>query len=206
VCSPQASVSFFPFPFPFPFPASLLSKQVTLATETCGHTSFTTHTDTWYTSEPFHCGDTPPGHVGFWDIYEKVRTGKVSSWRRIMCAFGLVVKPACAMCLYVMQVALTGMLWGAGTAIGEIPPYIISYSAASRGRKVEALQEVEEVSSAADEGGGEDESWLCCRQHSSCTTGQPWCDGRGALMLQCCVGYCDSHATEQVSKCTVPAT
>ncbi len=37
------------------------------------------------------------------------------------------------------------MLWGAGTAIGEIPPYWMSYSAAQAGQKTRALQEIEEV-------------------------------------------------------------
>lgn len=32
---------------------------------------------------------------------------------------------------------LTSMLWGAGTAIGEIPPYWITFSAAKAGKAVE---------------------------------------------------------------------
>lgn len=43
------------------------------------------------------------------------------------------------------QVAVTAMLWGAGTAVGEVPPYLISFSAAMAGHKAEALQEIEEV-------------------------------------------------------------
>jgi hypothetical protein len=46
--------------------------QVTLAAETCGHTDFAVHRDTWYNSEPLHCGDSPSGHVSFWDIFQKV--------------------------------------------------------------------------------------------------------------------------------------
>ncbi len=37
------------------------------------------------------------------------------------------------------------MLWGAGTAIGEIPPYLITYSAAATGQQADALAEIEEV-------------------------------------------------------------
>jgi hypothetical protein len=33
------------------------------------------------------------------------------------------------------QVALTSMLWGAGTALGEVPPYWLSYKAAAAGRR-----------------------------------------------------------------------
>lgn len=53
--------------------------QVSLAAETCGHVHFTTHTDTWYNSEPLHCGDIEPGDVSFWDVYNKVRTPATST-------------------------------------------------------------------------------------------------------------------------------
>ena len=48
--------------------------QVCLAAETCGHVDFNIRGDVWYSSEPFHCGDTPPGHVTYWQILHKVRT------------------------------------------------------------------------------------------------------------------------------------
>ena len=44
------------------------------------------------------------------------------------------------------QVMFTAMIWGVGTALGEIPPYVISYSAAMAGKKSDALVEIEEVS------------------------------------------------------------
>ncbi|GLC40932.1 hypothetical protein PLESTB_000965300 [Pleodorina starrii] len=43
------------------------------------------------------------------------------------------------------KVILTGVLWGIGTAIGEIPPYWLSYSAAVAGQKNMALVELEEA-------------------------------------------------------------
>lgn len=43
------------------------------------------------------------------------------------------------------KVALTAMLWGAGTAMGEVPPYWLSYSAAKAGQRNEALEEYQEV-------------------------------------------------------------
>jgi hypothetical protein len=46
--------------------------QVCLAAETCGHVDFNTRGDVWYSSEPFHCGDVPPGHVTYWQIFHKV--------------------------------------------------------------------------------------------------------------------------------------
>lgn len=45
-------------------------------------------------------------------------------------------------------VVLTAMLWGAGTAVGEVPPYWLSFSAAKAGARNEALEEVQEVSAA----------------------------------------------------------
>lgn len=41
------------------------------------------------------------------------------------------------------------MLWGAGTALGEVPPYLISYSAAKAGHKATELEQIEEVRPAA---------------------------------------------------------
>lgn len=41
------------------------------------------------------------------------------------------------------QVMVTSVLWGIGTAIGEIPPYWLSYSAAVAGQKNEMLLELE---------------------------------------------------------------
>ena len=43
------------------------------------------------------------------------------------------------------QVVFTAILWGAGTAMGEVPPYLLSYSAAAAGKKAEALEEIEQV-------------------------------------------------------------
>lgn len=43
------------------------------------------------------------------------------------------------------QVVLTAILWGAGTALGEVPPYLISYSGAAAGKKEDRLKGIEEV-------------------------------------------------------------
>ena len=53
-----------------------------------------------------------------------------------------------------LQVVLTAILWGAGTALGEVPPYLLSYSAAAAGRTAEALQEIEEVRGHSGDGDG----------------------------------------------------
>lgn len=50
------------------------------------------------------------------------------------------------MCVAV-QVVGTAMLWGTGTALGEVPPYLISKSAADAGHKAAAFAEIEEVRS-----------------------------------------------------------
>eukprot|EP00878_Enallax_costatus_P006050 GHUV01006346.1.p1 GENE.GHUV01006346.1~~GHUV01006346.1.p1 ORF type:complete len:425 (+),score=83.33 GHUV01006346.1:975-2249(+) len=94
----------------FLFPHML---KVCLAAETCGHVDFNIRGDVWYSSEPFHCGDVPPGHVTYWQIFCKV--------------------------------VVTAMLWGAGTAMGEIPPYFLSYKAASAGRRNEMYEGLQEA-------------------------------------------------------------
>lgn len=47
--------------------------------------------------------------------------------------------------LRVAQVALTAILWGCGTAVGEVPPYFLSYKAASAGRRNEAYHEIQQA-------------------------------------------------------------
>lgn len=44
-----------------------------------------------------------------------------------------------------MQVSLTAILWGCGTAVGEVPPYFLSYKAASAGRRNEAYHEIQQA-------------------------------------------------------------
>uniref|UniRef100_A0A7S0R933 Vacuole membrane protein 1 n=1 Tax=Chlamydomonas leiostraca TaxID=1034604 RepID=A0A7S0R933_9CHLO len=88
--------------------------KVCLAAETCGHVAFDTMQDVWYSSEPLHCGDDAPA------------PGSVTYWAIFR------------------KVAVTAMLWGAGTALGEVPPYLISKSAADAGHKAAAFAEIEE--------------------------------------------------------------
>ncbi len=41
-----------------------------------------------------------------------------------------------------MQVSSSAILWGAGTALGEIPPYAFSYHAAKAGKQNEELEKM----------------------------------------------------------------
>ena len=45
------------------------------------------------------------------------------------------------------------MLWGAGTALGEIPPYAFSYQAAKAGRENEELEKMFGMQEAAAQAG-----------------------------------------------------
>lgn len=45
-------------------------------------------------------------------------------------------------CVHNVQVSPSAMLWGAGTALGEIPPYAFSYQAAKAGRKNQELEKM----------------------------------------------------------------
>lgn len=113
--------------------------------------------DVWYSYEPFHCGDEPPGNPKFLDMFSKVSCGCAACSHALDTVAGSAYcpKPAKsqlppAVC-YDVQVVITSMLWGVGTAIGEVPPYLISYSAAKAGQEQQALagidvEEEEQVS------------------------------------------------------------
>jgi len=47
------------------------------------------------------------------------------------CVFSL----ASLVCCLPVQVLLSAVLWGCGTAVGEVPPYFLSFKAASAGRR-----------------------------------------------------------------------
>lgn len=86
-----------------------------MAADACGDVSFWTYpTNIFYGPKErvFHC------------INEPSSTTTVSLWLRVW-----KVLPWC-------------ILWGAGTAIGEIPPYALSYAAALQGKKQDELEEV----------------------------------------------------------------
>jgi hypothetical protein len=56
-----------------------------------------------------------------------------------------------------VQVLGTAVLWGAGTALGEVPPYALSYHAAKAGKRsaeVEAMLGVGAAAANGSRGGG----------------------------------------------------
>lgn len=96
----------------FLFPHML---KVCLAAERCGHLRFDARADMWWSSEGFHCGE---------DAGLAAAGGFISFWD-----------------IY-KKVVATAVLWGAGTALGEVPPYALSYHAAKAGKRsaeVEAM-------------------------------------------------------------------
>lgn len=84
--------------------------KVCLAAERCGNLDFDVRKDTWWQSEGFHCGDITDSD------------GSIG--------FGDIFH----------KVIGTAVLWGLGTALGEIPPYAISYHAAKAGRRSEEME------------------------------------------------------------------
>jgi hypothetical protein len=61
--------------------------------------------------------------------------------------------PACKPSLLPdLQVLLSAMLWGCGTAIGEVPPYFLSFKAASAGRRNVMYESVQSSFSPAPSG------------------------------------------------------
>ena len=84
----------------------------------------------WNSSEGFHCGDAASEDVTFTAILKKV-SGNLDT-------FGIVSIVHCqehyscggfSETCVVVQVLPPAILWGIGTAIGEVPPYLFSYHA-----------------------------------------------------------------------------
>ena len=74
--------------------------KICLAAERCGNLEFDIRADMWWRSDGFHCRPTR----GWME--------EVGYWEVFL------------------QALPAGILWGIGTAIGEIPPYLLSYQAA----------------------------------------------------------------------------
>ena len=74
--------------------------KICLAAERCGNLDFDVRADMWWRSDGFHCTPT------------RGWTKDVGYW------------------LVFLQALPAGILWGVGTAVGEIPPYLLSYQAA----------------------------------------------------------------------------
>lgn len=53
--------------------------------------------------------------------------------------------------MHILQVVWTAILWGAGTAVGEIPPYAFSYHAAKAGLRNEEWDAFFDDSKQAEE-------------------------------------------------------
>eukprot|EP00240_Pyramimonas_obovata_P001895 CAMPEP_0118921994 /NCGR_PEP_ID=MMETSP1169-20130426/1086_1 /TAXON_ID=36882 /ORGANISM="Pyramimonas obovata, Strain CCMP722" /LENGTH=451 /DNA_ID=CAMNT_0006862807 /DNA_START=42 /DNA_END=1397 /DNA_ORIENTATION=+ len=101
----------------FMFPHIL---KTVLFAEGCGHTNFDSRINMW----------------------NAAITGNVS----FECGAAAGAAPATWWNL-LLKLAPAGILWGAGTAIGEIPPYFVSYSAAKLGgEENEELSELEDAS------------------------------------------------------------
>ncbi|KAL4451519.1 hypothetical protein ABPG75_007181 [Micractinium tetrahymenae] len=115
----------------FLFPHML---KVCLAAERCGHLRFDARADMWWSSEGFHCGE-----EGEADGAAAAAAAALGFWD-----------------IY-KKVIPTAVLWGAGTALGEIPPYAISYHAAKAGKRsaeVEAMLGVGGANGGAGGSGG----------------------------------------------------
>ena len=94
---------------------SYFCVQVCLAAERCGHLDFDVREDCWLAPNKPHCTPlaTPPGGLPGLTQIQTPRTAVTYA--------GLLAK-----------VAASAMIWGAGTAIGEVPPYLFAYAAAAQ--------------------------------------------------------------------------
>lgn len=92
--------------------------KVCRSAEACGATGFDATGNAWFA-------------MGAEELFSCEGAGRSASWLNVW----LAVLPA-------------AVLWGGGTAVGEIPPYWISFMAAKAGRENEELLELERESTA----------------------------------------------------------
>jgi hypothetical protein len=91
--------------------------KVCLAVESCGHTSFDVRDDVWLRGNMLHC--------------EPLSLAAQDSNLESAVAESFSSQHVTYLDLF-SKVIYTGMIWGAGTAIGEIPPYLFAYMMAQQ--------------------------------------------------------------------------
>lgn len=91
--------------------------KVCLTSEACRGVDFDTRMDVWYNGDPFYCRN---GR-------DKAEAGSGPHYGQVY-----------------WKVIPAAVLWGAGTAIGEIPPYYMSRASVPTGQAKETLCELEE--------------------------------------------------------------
>jgi membrane protein YqaA with SNARE-associated domain len=80
------------------------------------------------------------GHTDFYTYPVNVFVGPRE--RTFQCISSPIASAGVTFLARFLKVALWATLWGAGTAVGEIPPYALSYAAAREGKKTDELNEV----------------------------------------------------------------
>ena len=100
--------------------------KVSMAADECGSVDFESHSDMWFAThdETFLCPDDDDDPAALAAAAAAAATASV--------AFSDIL----------LKVALPCMLWGAGTAIGEIPPYALSRAARLAGKENAELDEM----------------------------------------------------------------
>ncbi|EPY25847.1 hypothetical protein STCU_06447 [Strigomonas culicis] len=80
------------------------------------------------------------GATDFWTFPSNPFYGPQA--RSFVCRSQSATQPSHAVLMCFLKVVPACMLWGAGTAMGEVPPYALSYAAALQGHRKEELEEV----------------------------------------------------------------
>lgn len=143
------------------------SWQVCLAAERCGNLDFDVRADIWWRSDGFHCARPAPGSNG-----SSGSSGEGSGADAASAAAALAAAAAVGFWPIFKKVIATAVLWGAGTALGEIPPYAIAYHAAKAGERNA------EVNKGSREGGAGLKAAGCC---GYCIAADSWSDPSHAM-------------------------
>jgi vacuole membrane protein 1 len=117
--------------------------KVCLAAEKCGNLDFDVRADMWWRSDTFHCQAATAGSP----FSTTNGTPAIAGGGSLSGIDGGGAGPASELLApgffaILLKVLPTAVLWGAGTAIGEVPPYVLSYQAAKAGVKNSQFDEI----------------------------------------------------------------
>lgn len=112
--------------------------KVCLAAENCGTLNFDVREDMWWRGNVLHCTATAGSTASMVEQTVPVLNSATNQQFVATSNDGDMQSPSFLSIL--VKVLPSAILWGIGTAVGEIPPYLLSYQAAKAGRKSSEIE------------------------------------------------------------------